>query len=211
MGHCGRRNYKQREPSNNNHNGVFYMSATAGQDRSAALMPLSGMYISSADQYIYSAAVKLPTAIADVTHDYYCHFGLGGLVGTALSTVGIAAGALTFVGFEYDRTVSANWLISTSSASNGNFVQTSSGVAAAADTWTEFSFVYIPNTPTCSFSINGTSVGTISTAGVMPIANDPFDVVGLSTLYLYRIAGAANRWFHTDYVRIINIRTTKRA
>lgn len=188
--------------------GSVYVSCAAGQDKSLSTQSPSGSFtVSAADQIIFWAGVKLPSNIADATNDYYVNIGVNSYGGTSLTTLATLGASAYFVGFEYDRTQSANWLYSASSFSN--YLATSTGVTASANTWTDFMCVYLAGTPSATYYVNGTSVGTESTANAFP-PSDGTANVSLFQFYYYRSAGAATRWFHMDYARVLIIRTTKR-
>lgn len=74
--------------------------------------------------------------------------------------------------FEYDDSASANWRVKTAAASTRTVVD--SGVAVASGTWTKFQIFTNNAAVSFSYSINGSTVGTISsnmpTLDVSPIA-----------------------------------------
>lgn len=189
--------------------GNIYLQGSSGQDKAVYMTSYTP---ATSDQLIFSCSVRLPTSLSDGTNTYHVSFGWAGQLGTTLATINSLIGGgtpPTLVVFEYNHTVSANWLYATTSAFNGTGAETSTGIAAAADTWTRFDIVYRPGVPNAEFFINAASVGTETTAGNLPdLANGDNFLYG--GFYYYKSAGASARWFHIDYARMLNIRTTKR-
>ena len=95
----------------------------------------------------YETLIYLPT-LANATDDYVLRLGF--VQGNSLTN--------DVVAFEYNRANSVNWHGLT--GWNGGYTRVDTGVAVAATKWIVLSMQFTSSA--CTFSINGSAVGTIS-------------------------------------------------
>jgi hypothetical protein len=99
----------------------------------------------------YRTLIRIPT-LATVAEDYVIRIGYG------TSTNADHADGIYF---EYNRSVSANWLLKTASASSRTVV--TSSIPVVAGSWITLSWICNSAGTSVSFYINGTLAGTITT------------------------------------------------
>lgn len=107
-------------------------------------------------------------ALATVTNDYSFRLGLGDSQSAADNTNGVY--------FEYTRGTNTNWLAKT--ANGGTRTSTSTGVAVASGAWIKLNISINAAASSITFSINGSSVATITTN--IPTTNAVAPMVQLS-------------------------------
>lgn len=172
-----------------NHPGVIKVTAGSNpEDYALASIPpsikLAGGVLT------YEALVQVET-LSTVSNEYTVRIGLGDTTNSSDNTNGVY--------FEYTRTTSANWLIKTSSASSQTSTTTSTAVSAGS--WVTLSIVINAAASSITFSINGSSVGTITT-------NIPTAALGMIFQQI-RTAGTPVG-FDVDYVRAYQRFTSSR-
>lgn len=142
----------------------------------------------------FEALIYIPT-LADATQDYRIRLGYGDTVDGNDQVDGVY--------FEYDRGVSANWRLRT--ANNSSRTTTDSGVAVAAGAWLKLGWVVNAGGTSVSYTINGTSVGTVAATIPTAVARvcGPFIIIS-------KIAGTTARTLLVDYFFSRHVFTTPR-
>jgi len=133
----------------NNHPGVFQIQCAGAASNYAALELDYLMLGGGALTFEYMVYVE---TLSTVTNEYTLRFGLGDTASADFNNG---------VYFEYTRTVSTNWLAKT--ASGGVRSSTTTTTAVAAGSWVKLSATINAAASSVTFSINGTSVATITT------------------------------------------------
>lgn len=132
-----------------NHPGIIRLQSAAGGGNYVSMV--LGFLALGGGALEIEYLIQLET-LATVTNDYVIRLGLGDTVD---------ADQVNGVYFEYNRATSANWLIRTANASTRTTTTTSTAVATGS--WIKLHISINAAASSITYSINGSSVGTIAT------------------------------------------------
>ena len=174
----------------NNHPGVIRITAGGLGGNAAAIQLNSTNIIVLGGGAFYSEWLVQIVTLSSGGNTYTVRIGLGDAT---------AADFTNGVYFEYTSGTSVNWLIKT--ASGGTRTSTTTSTAVSAGTWAKLGILVNAAASSVTYTINGTSVGTITT-------NIPTTATGL-VAHQTRTAGTPVG-FDIDYVHIYQRFTTAR-
>ncbi len=129
--------------------------------------------------------VDIPV-LSDGTDTYSCIWGFGDTTGAAIQQV-------NGIYFRYDSTTSSNWILETANGSVRTSTISSTAVTAGTAAWTTLRIDVNAAGTLATYSVNGTSIGTVSTN--LPVYPTQFTPL----MKIVKSVGTNDSVIYTDY------------